>query len=512
MADRVHKTMMNAKVGLVFYFTSIVLAFFSRRIFLECLGDTFIGLSGTIGSILEFLNISEIGIGTCIGYFLYKPIESRDQEKIKEIVSLFGYLYSIVGTVILSGALIISIFLPFVFADKGVSLYLVYSTFFAFLGSQLIGYFLNYRRILIDSDQKTYKLAIWTQSFNICKILAQMALAYHFHSPYIWLAIELGFNLFTCWLINRIVNREYPWLVTDRRRGKEVLKKYPEILVKAKQIVIHRLKNFFLSKSDEILVFAFESLQMVAYYGNYMMIVGKLTALFNSVLTGMNASIGNLVAEGNKWNIRKVFWEYLTFRYWTTGIFIIALAFLVNPLIGWWLGPQYILQDYIVILILLNMYIMLTRPSVDLFINAYGLYDDVWAAYAEGIINLTVTLVVGYFYGLVGILLGKIVSMILMVVIWKPYYLYKRGFQESVFTYWRHTLTHLVILAGIIAANYATIHYLHWKIGTTLPSMFGYALCILLPILLLYSVMVYLFCPGSRDLISRVPFIRKKSN
>ena len=119
---------------------------------------------------------------------------------------------------------------------------------------------------------------------------------------------------------------------------------------------------------------------------------------------------------------------------------------------------------------------------------------------------------VGYFYGLVGILLGKIVSMILMVVIWKPYYLYKRGFQESVFTYWRHTLTHLVILAGIIAANYATIHYLHWEIGTTLPSMFGYALCILLPILLLYSVMVYLFCPDSRDLISRVPFIRKKSN
>ena len=42
--------------------------------------------------------------------------------------------------------------------------------------------------------------------------------------------------------------------------------------------------------------------------------------------------------------------------------------------------------------------------------------------------------------------------------------------------------------------------------------MFGYAFCILLPILLLYSVMVYLFCPGSRDLISRIPFIRKKSN
>lgn len=41
-SDRVHKTIMNAKVGFKFYFVSIFLALFSRRIFLECLGDNFI--------------------------------------------------------------------------------------------------------------------------------------------------------------------------------------------------------------------------------------------------------------------------------------------------------------------------------------------------------------------------------------------------------------------------------------------------------------------------------------
>ena len=70
MANRVHKSLMNAKVGLIFYFASIFIAFFSRRIFLENLGDQFIGLTSTLGSFLGFLNISEIGIGTCIGYFL----------------------------------------------------------------------------------------------------------------------------------------------------------------------------------------------------------------------------------------------------------------------------------------------------------------------------------------------------------------------------------------------------------------------------------------------------------
>ena len=502
---------MNARVGFIFYFVSIFLAFFSRRIFLECLGDEFIGLSGTLYSILNFLNISEIGIGTCIAYFLYKPIEEQNHAKICEIVSLFGYLYRIVGTVILTGAAIVSLFFPLIFADKGVSLSLVYFAFYAFLGSHLIAYFINYRQILLDSDQKTYKISIWTQTGGAVTTIIQIALAYYTHNPFLWAAVQFLFSVFTCWVLNWVIRREYPWLKTDKSRGRDILKKYPEILVKAKQIFIHRLKNFFLSKSDEILIFAFESLQMVAFYGNYTMIVGKLTALFNSVLVGMNASIGNLVAEGNKWNIRKVFWEYATFRYWTTGMFIIGLTFLINPVISWWLGPQYILADHIVLLILLNMYIMLTRPSVDLFINAYGLYDDVWAAYAEGIINVGVTIVFGYLYGLVGILLGKTVSMLLLVVIWKPIFLYRRGFQESILPYCRGIAIHVVLLLAVLLVNRLAIQQLQWVIEPTIGSILLYAAAIALPVVGVYTLAVFLFCPGAKDLAARLPLPHRKS-
>ena len=509
-SDRVHKTVMNAKVGFIFYFVSMFLAFFSRRIFLECLGDEFMGLAGTLGSILNFLNISEIGIGTCIAYFLYKPIADRDHEKICEIVSLFGYLYRIIGSIILTGAVIISAFFPLIFRDEGVSLGIVYFAFYAFLATYLFGYFINYRQILLDSDQKTYKITMWTQSGVTIATILQIIIAYRTHNPYLWAGIQILLSLFTCWVLNWVINREYPWLKTDKGRGREILKKYPEILVKAKQIFIHRMKNAFLSKTDEILIFAFESLQMVAHYGNYVMIVGKLTSLFNSVLTGMNASIGNLVAEGNKWNIRKVFWEYLAFRYWTTGIFIIALAFLINPVIGWWVGPQYILKDHIVFLILLNMYIMLTRPSIDLFINAYGLYDDVWAAYAEGITNLVITLVFGYFYGLIGILLGKIISMLFLVVIWKPYYLYKRGFKESVLTYWFHIFKHYVILIVSLALCYAMCRLTNWNTSSTLISILLSAICIIMPAILVYTSLLYLLVPGAKDLTHRIPFIKKR--
>ena len=60
MSGRVHKSVLNAEVNLIFYFLSLFLAFFSRKIFLECLGDEFIGLTGTLNNILGYLNLAEL--------------------------------------------------------------------------------------------------------------------------------------------------------------------------------------------------------------------------------------------------------------------------------------------------------------------------------------------------------------------------------------------------------------------------------------------------------------------
>ena len=66
MGGRVHKSLMNAEVNLLFYFLSLFLTFFSRKIFLDNLGAEFIGLTGTLNNILGYLNLSELGISACI--------------------------------------------------------------------------------------------------------------------------------------------------------------------------------------------------------------------------------------------------------------------------------------------------------------------------------------------------------------------------------------------------------------------------------------------------------------
>ena len=104
--SRVHKSILNAKINLIFYFITLFLSFFSRKIFLDCLGDDFVGLTGTLSNLLDFLNLAELGIGAAIGTVLYKPLFDQDHEKINEIVSVFGYFYRKVGWVILCAGIV----------------------------------------------------------------------------------------------------------------------------------------------------------------------------------------------------------------------------------------------------------------------------------------------------------------------------------------------------------------------------------------------------------------------
>ena len=216
---------------------------------------------------------------------------------------------------------------------------------------------------------------------------------------------------------NYKINKEYPWLCCNIAIGKKNKNECQPILVKVKQIFIHRIKDFLLTKSDEILVFAFVSLKMVAYYGNYTLIVSKISVMFTYALQSIGSGVGNLVAENNSQNIIKVFWELMCIRHFIAGIVCILLFFTLTPFIEIWLGKEYILDNTILSLLLISSYIMLSRATIDNFNQAYGLYSDTWSAWVELILNVSITISTAPFWGIKGILLGKIISLFFIALL-----------------------------------------------------------------------------------------------
>ena len=132
-----------------------------------------------------------------------------------------------------------------------------------------------------------------------------------------------------------------------------------------------------------------------------------------------------------------VFWEIVAVRFLVGGFVVFSVFNLIEPFISLWLGSKYILDREILILLMITIFITQTRGAVDMFNGAHGLYSDTWAAWAEAILFLAVTLALAPKYGIVGILAGKIVSQLLIIVIWKPIFLFRKGFKEPISKYWK---------------------------------------------------------------------------
>ena len=510
MGGRVHKSMLNAEVNLLFYFLSLFLTFFSRKIFLDNLGAEFMGLTGTLNNILGYLNLSELGISACIGYFLFKPLQSDNRQEIQNILSLLGYLYRWIGGIILAGAFVVSLFFPLIFREATLNLPIIYFAFYSFLGSSLIGYFINYRQILLSADQKNYLVAIYYQSARLIKLALQIYLAYTYKNLYVWVAIEFLFAVIGCIILNWKINKEYPWLKVDIRQGRQLLKEYPEVITKTKQVFIHKIKDFVLVKSDELFIFLFVSLKMVAFYGNYMIIISKFISLFSSITGSVGASVGNLVAEGEKPHMLKVFWEYTTIQHTIAATLTFSLYTMLEPFICHWVGPEYVMDHRILVLLVLYIYITNSRNSVDSFNYAHGLYADVWSAWAELGINITITIVCGLQWGIIGILLGKLTSLLAIVVLWKPYYLFSAGFKESVGIYWSGVLRNYAISAFSIGTSVWLIRFIPFSPYTSMSLWVAYAALSMLIFLAIDLTATLLFAKGAKDSFYRIKNMRKR--
>lgn len=503
--SRVNKSLKTAKIGIFFFFISILVQFFSRKIFLDNLGDDFIGLETTLRSVLGFLNLAELGIGTAIGFTLYKPIFDKNYSEINRIIALLGVLYKKIGYLIIAVGVIVSLFFPLIFANTPFSFTLIYFVFYSFLFSSLLSYFMNYHISLLGADQKLYIVQGYFQTFNIIRIILQAITAIYLKNFYLYVSLELVFSLIYSFVLRRKVKQEYPWLIINSEEKDSIIKEYPEIIKKIKQVFIHKASTFVKSGTDYILVYALVNLKSVAFFGNYQLIFTKLEGLVKMAFAGTGSAVGNLIAENDEKNIKKVFWELIALQYFIAGFFSMVLYFVMEPFIMLWLDESYILEKSILLLLIGNFFIYQISTPVERFKNAYGLYSDTWAAATEAIVNLTISLILGSLWGIEGIISGTLISLIIIVVIWKPYYLYRHGFHKSVWIYWKGVLPiYLVFFISAFIINYIASLFTYEKSNLNLINWLIYASKITAIITVVYTVLMFVFVKGFRVIYFRI--------
>lgn len=441
--------MLNSVFALAFTLLNMVVQFFSRKVFLDYLGTEILGLNTTAMNLLQFLNLAEMGIGAAVAFSLYKPLYDNDREAVSDIVTLFGLLYRRIAWIIIGCSMVLMCFFPWIFDKMSLPLWYAYASFGVLLFCALVGYFCNYKQVLLAANQMDYKLMYAYKSVVIIKVIVQMLAMYLFPHPYLWwLGLEVVFAVLGSATLAVETHRTFPWLKKSAKRFKELNKAYPELVRKMKQMYFHKIGHFVLTQSSPLVVYAFTTLTVVTLYGNYLMVIQGVTLILSAIFTSLTASVGNLVAENRPERILSVFYEILASQMWMAMSVSFAVYNLGSDFITLWLGKEYLLSNLILGILTLTFFLNTAKLNIGSFVSAYGLYGDIWAPLVEAVLNLGLSILLGYFYGLTGILTGIAISIFLVTFCWKTYYVFTRALHASLWQYAVRYLRSLVL--GIV--------------------------------------------------------------
>ena len=502
---RTKNSLRNSFVAVGLQIVSLLIGFWSRRVFLNCLGTEVLGLNTTATSLLQFLNLAEMGIGSAIAVTLYKPIFDDDKQSIKEIVALQGWMYRIIALIVMGGSAVMMCFFPLIFSKTPLPLWYAYASFGVLLYSSLLGYFFNYKQILLDAHQQNYKIQLTVKLSSILKFATQALAVKFLDNGYVWwLILEAAFATLTTILLSITVNKSFPYIKEKIESPAELRHKYPVVFKKVKQLFVHKIGGFVVNQFPPILIYGFATLTLVAKYGNYLLFTNNLTYILSACFLGLAASVGNMVASNDRALTIKVFRELFSIRFLMTAVCCICMWILVEPFICLWIGEEYLLDSSTLILMIVAFYISNSRAVVDTFINAYGLFRDIWAPVVEVILNLALSITLGSIFGLNGILSGLIISELLVVKIWKPYFLSRYGLEIPWFDYIRINLKHLLIGAAAAVLLLFVLKYVKVDASASFGVFFIYASIVFIASSLILYALLYLFEPGMRSFTDRM--------
>lgn len=437
--------MFNSIANVVVNLSSTLFSFIVRTIFIKTLGQELLGLDGLFTNILSLLSLAELGFSTAISFSLYEPLAKKNHKKISQIIVYFKKIYRKIAILIMGMGLLLIPFLPFIVKDYTIdnTIYIIY---LLYLVNTASSYLLSYSCVLMEADQKNYKLTPIRLGFDFLTYALQLIVLLLYKNFILYLVIQLIIRFIQRVITNNYIQKHYPDINFKENLDIEEQDK-KEIKTNIKGIIFHRIGDYAVNSTDNILISSIVSIAVTGIYSNYLAITSIFKNLISTIISATTSSFGNLNVTENEETKRNVFNLLNFLSYFVSGTIVIGIYFCINPFITLWVGESYVLNNIITIVICINLYLACILFPIVAVKNSTGLYYvDRYIPIVQAIINLVVSILLGMKIGLLGILLGTTISSVLTVNVTKPYIIYKHVFHYSSKEYYFKTLKNIAII------------------------------------------------------------------
>ena len=408
---------------------NMLVPFIMRYIILHYLGMEFLGLNGLFRSILSFLNLAELGVGSAMVFSMYKPIAEDDTETIRALVNLYKKFYRAIGLFIAVVGLALTPFLNTLIKDgvpDSVNLYILY---YMNLGSTVLTYWLfAYKISLLHAHQRNDVSSRISLALHLAEYALKIAALMVFRSYYLYLVIQLltqvGINLFTA----RKVDRLYPQYTPNGDLPREKVK---DIVRRVRDLFTSKFSYVIFNSADTLVISSFMGLTALAVYQNYY-IISSLRTFLEVVIGACIAGVGNsLVTESTEKNYNDLKRFTLLFG-WLMAVSSAMLLCMYQPFMEIWMGEENMLTFNYVICFAVYYYTMGMNKVINMFKDAAGIWHkDRFRPLVAALVNLGLNLATVRWLGLYGVLLSSVVSIVAVQIPWLFHNLFSEVFPRK---------------------------------------------------------------------------------
>lgn len=490
--SRVKNSLKNLIASSLSQGIGILLKFVSRTIFISVLGSQYLGINGLFTNLLSMLSLAELGVGAAITFNLYKPVADKDIAQIVKLMAFYRNAYRAIGLFVAIAGVALIPFLPTIIKDD-ISFIPVNVIFLLYLLQSVTSYlFFAYKSSIIRVNQKEYKITYIASVFSIITNVVQIILLLLYKDFKIYVLTLVIFGILQNLYVAHSANRMYPYI---KQKIEIPLSKdeKKEIRKNCFAISIYKFNTVIQNATDNIILSAFIGLEIVGKYSNYLLILSTIKNLLNKFYTAIRASVGDLHAEGNIEKEFLIFRVISLFTVYAFGIAAVSTYVFANEFIMLWVGKEYVLSQLFVALLAFEIYIFGLQKNLATFRTSMGLFQQAkYRPLVGSIINIAISLMLVQRLGIIGVLLGTIISSLTTYMWFDPYIIYKYVFKKSVSHYYYTNIIYLLII--LVSAIF--VRYLISIIRIT---GLVYVITGLLLSILITTILLLLYCKQSEE-------------
>ncbi len=397
---------------------TIAIGFISRTIFIYILNSEYLGIDGLFSNILSLLSLSELGFGSAVTFNLYKPLREKDEKKIAAIMNFYKWIYRMVAVFIFVVGMCLVPFLRYIIKDTTFDIKYITGIYVLFLIKTAITYLYSYNFTLATADQRGYIIGHITMINNIVTPIAKIVALAITRSFVAYIVAEivltLGFNL----IKTLHVKKAYP-VLEDTKSSLEK-QETRKILKDVQNIFLGKVSTTVLTSTDNLIISSFVNVISVGFMSNYNTLVNYISTFISGALYSAQASIGNAIASEGKeyvYNILKKLTLITLFvaSFATTALFCLSSDFIS---IVWSKNEDMTLPVVTVFIVMFNAFFQFIKSPLWITLTSAGLFEkDKYISFIGMVMNIVVSLILVQYLGLVGVILGTIISQSVQMIL-----------------------------------------------------------------------------------------------